>query len=104
MNSQRRDWQTPRFRKTRHYRGGLRGIVNRDVAALLLPSVEVDQPAWFFELACHCKASDSMISTAGHLQSDATESPLLSMHISHSRPISMLRTSHKDCSPVRHFN
>ncbi|MGB6557732.1 MAG: hypothetical protein WBE96_10050, partial [Pseudolabrys sp.] len=46
-DSQRRDWQTPHFRKTRHYRGDLRGIVNRDVAALLLPSVEVDQPACF---------------------------------------------------------
>ena len=23
-DSQRRDWQTPHFRKTRHYRGGLR--------------------------------------------------------------------------------
>jgi hypothetical protein len=34
----------------------------------------------------------------------AEEGPLLSIHISHSRPISMLRTSHKDCWPVRHFN
>jgi hypothetical protein len=31
----------------------------------------------------------------------AEEGPLLSIHISHSRPISMLRTSHKDdCLPV----
>jgi hypothetical protein len=32
----------PHFWKTRHYRGGLRGIVNRDIATLLLPSVEID--------------------------------------------------------------